>query len=61
MPYNIYRPIILILVAFTVKSFTEWIAILLGMPPLQAENLSYMFMIIAGFATYMVFQKRRRK
>ena len=58
--YNIYRPIMLVLIAFTAKTLVETIGLFFGMEPLAAENLGFIAMIAAGSITYMTFLKQQR-
>jgi len=59
--FNIIRPLMLILIAYTAKTLTQTIAMMAGVPQLQAENIGYICMIIAGIATYIAFNRKRKR
>jgi hypothetical protein len=51
----------LILIAYTAKTLTQTLAMLAGLPQLQAENIGYICMILAGILTYVAFNRKRRR
>ncbi|WP_054954852.1 hypothetical protein [Paenibacillus dakarensis] len=61
MRYNIWRPIILILVAFATKNLVASICMLFGMAPESAESAGFIGMIAAGLIMYNRLTKSRRK
>ncbi|GFR37885.1 hypothetical protein PRECH8_11810 [Insulibacter thermoxylanivorax] len=61
MRFNYIRPIMLILVAYTAKTLSQTIAMMAGMPELQAENLGYLIMIIAGVITFIYFRRQSKQ
>ncbi|WP_422659353.1 hypothetical protein ACK8P5_02085 [Paenibacillus sp. EC2-1] len=61
MRYNIWRPIMLVLVALITKSFVTNLCMLFGMAPGAAENLGYAGMVVAALIMYNRITKSRRK
>lgn len=59
--FNLIRPIMLILIAYTAKTLTQTLALIAGMPELEAENIGYICMIIAGIATYIAYNRKRKR
>jgi hypothetical protein len=51
----------LILIAYTAKTLTQTLALIAGMPELEAENIGYICMIIAGIATYIAYNRKRKR
>ncbi|MRN56647.1 hypothetical protein [Paenibacillus monticola] len=59
--YNIWRPIMLILVALLTRSLVTNLCVLFGMAPDSASSVAMFAMIIVAFVMYNRMMKRRRK
>ncbi|MFC7679055.1 hypothetical protein [Paenibacillus sp. GCM10028914] len=59
--YNIWRPVMLILVALLTKSFVFNICMVFGMDSASAENAGFIGMIVAALVMYTRMTKSRRK
>ena len=59
--YNIWRPIMLILVAMLTRSVVTNVSLLFGLDPVSADNLGFIAMIIAAFVVYFRITKQQRK
>lgn len=59
--YNIWRPLMLIIVALLTRSLVGNLCVLLGMSTDSASNLAMLAMIIAAFVMYNRMNKSRRK
>lgn len=59
--YNIWRPLMLIIVALLTRSLVGNLCVLLGMSTDSASNLAMLAMIIAAFVMYNRMNKYRRK
>ncbi|MDQ0194695.1 hypothetical protein [Paenibacillus wynnii] len=59
--YNVWRPLMLILVAFLTNSLVTNVCSLLGMAPETASNMGILAMVIVALVMYTRMTKRRRK
>ncbi|KGE19783.1 hypothetical protein [Paenibacillus wynnii] len=59
--YNIWRPLMLIAVAFLTNSLVSNVCSLLGMTPDTASNLGILAMIIVALVMYTRMTKPRRR
>jgi hypothetical protein len=61
MRYNFIRPVLLIAIAFLVKSLVTNLCLVLGMEPEPAESLGFFAMIIAALVVYTRIVKKRKR
>lgn len=59
--YNIFRPILLLAVAFFVKTLTTTICLLLGAEQETASNIGFIAMLIAAVLTFQRMNRRANK
>lgn len=59
--YNIWRPLMLILVALVTRTLVNTICLLFGMTPESAGSVAMIGMIIAALVMYNRMMKSRRK
>ncbi|AIQ71984.1 MULTISPECIES: hypothetical protein [Paenibacillus] len=59
--YNIWRPLMLIIVAVLTKSLVTNLCILFGMQAESASSMGTLGMVIAGLVMYNRMTNRRRK
>ncbi|MEF2968543.1 hypothetical protein V3851_22230 [Paenibacillus sp. M1] len=59
--YNIWRPIMLIMIALITNTLVSNLLILFGLPRQTSEDLGFIAMIIAALITYTRMTKKRRK
>jgi len=59
--FNIYRPLILIAVAFVAKNLVTTICVVAGMSKEPAVNLGYLAMIAAGLIAYKRLNRGRKR
>ncbi|WP_310830976.1 hypothetical protein [Paenibacillus pedocola] len=59
--YNIWRPLMLILVALVTRTLVNTICLMFGMTPESAGSVAMIGMIIAALVMYNRMMKSRRK
>ena len=59
--YNVWRPVMLILVALLTNSLVSNLCLLFGLAPESASNVGFIAMMIAAIVMYMRMTKHRRK
>ncbi|MFC3749461.1 hypothetical protein [Paenibacillus sp. GCM10012306] len=59
--YNIWRPLMLILVALVTRSLVTNLGIMFGMSPDSASSIAVLAMMIVAFTMYNRMMKKRRK
>ncbi|WP_373228796.1 hypothetical protein [Cohnella sp.] len=59
--FNFARPLLILAVAFLVKSLTTTVCLLLGASQETAGNIAFVAMMIAALLTFMKLNKSRKK
>jgi len=59
--YNVWRPVMLILVALLTNSLVTNLCLLFGLAPAMAKDIGFIAMMIAAIVMYMRMTKQRRK
>lgn len=59
--YNVWRPVMLILIALLTKTLVTNLCMLFGITPEASSNVGFIAMMIAALITYNRMSKNRRR